>query len=284
MTKIQSAPLTEKQKLLSTKLVPPRPPALLVARERLLARLDEGLERKLTLVSAPAGFGKTTLVSAWLATRHERSNMPPIAWVSLDAGDDDPVRFWRYLITACRTLDAALGRSALSALRTSQPPSFESILTTFINELAQLQSRCVLILEDYHVITAATIHATIAFLLDHLPPTLHLVLMTRHEPPLSLARLRARNELNEFSAADLCFSPAEAQTFLQQTLRVPIPAEVLARVEERTEGWVAGLRLMTLALQGQSQPQAVEQFLSTFSGGHRHVLEYLAGEVLATQP
>jgi LuxR family maltose regulon positive regulatory protein len=204
--------------------------------------------------------------------------------MALDAGDNDPVRFWRYVITACRTFDAALGRSALAALRTSQVSSLEGVLTPFINELAQLPDRYELILEDYHAITSSEVNDSLAFLIDHLPTTLHLILLTRSEPALPLARLRTRNELGEFSAADLRFTRAETQAFLQETLNVSLAPEVIARLEERTEGWAAGLRLIALALQGRAGAREAEEFLSTFSGGHRHVLEYLVGEVIATQP
>ncbi len=271
---------TDKQGLLSTKLIPPRLPSSLVPRPALLARLDAGLDRKVTLISAPPGAGKTTLVSEWLATRQS----VPVGWVSLDASDNDPVRFWRYAITACETFEAPLGRSALAALRASQPPGFETILTPFINELAQLQHRCVLVLEDYHLITASEIHAALSFLIDHLPPTLHIVLMTRTEPPLLLARWRARGELTDITATDLRFSLDEVSAFLQQTVRVPISTELAARLEQKTEGWAAGLRLVALALQNQSDPQSAEQFVATFSGGLRSVLDYLTGEVLAALP
>jgi LuxR family maltose regulon positive regulatory protein len=177
--------------LLSTKLALPRPRPSLVPREPLLAWLDEGLEHKLTLLSAPAGFGKTTLVSGWIATRSERKDLPPVAWVSLDAGDNDPVRFWRYVITACHAFHPAVGESALALLHTSRRLPWESVLTTFINELAQLEHRGVLVLEDYHVINWPQIHEKVTFLLDHLPATLRLVILTRSDPPLPLARLRA---------------------------------------------------------------------------------------------
>ncbi len=272
--------------LLHTKLAPPRPPSgasnggpsTLVSRPTLIDRLEAGLARKVTLISAPAGSGKTTLISEWLARQAQ-----PAAWVALDAGDNDPVRFWRYVITACRTFDAALGRSALAALRMSPVSSLEGMLTPFINELAQLSDRLVLILEDYHTITSREVHESLAFLIDHLPGTLHVLIMTRSEPDLPLARLRARNELTEFTGADLRFSLEEIQTFLQKTLHASPPAEVLKKLEEQTEGWPAGLRLITLALHDQSDARQAEEFLATFSGGHRYVLEYLVGEVIATQ-
>ena len=171
-----------------------------------------------------------------------------MAWVALDAGDNDPVRFWRYVITACRVFNAALGRLALAALRASQISSLENVLTTFINELAQLPDQQVLILEDYHAITSSEVNASLTFFLDHLPIALHLVLLARREPDLPLARWRTRNELSEFTADDLRFTLAETGAFLRETLQAPLALEVIARAAERTEGWAAGLRLITLAL------------------------------------
>jgi LuxR family maltose regulon positive regulatory protein len=304
---------TDASDLLSTKLTPPRLGSALVLREPLLARLDEGLEHKLTLLSAPAGFGKTTLVVEWLhdlrftldlplvagqaiydfglnfakkpTTRNPQSSIlnPQVAWLSLDEGDNDPVRFWRYVITACQIFDTEVGASALALLRTPQQPAFETALTMLINELARLSSKSILVLEDYHVITSDQIHKTIAFLLDHLPAMLHLIMITRSDPPLPLARLRARNELYELRAADLRFSLAETQIFLQQTIPFPISAEAIEHLDARTEGWAAGLRLVALALQGRQEAQEIEQFLATFAGSHRHILEYLT-EVLSAQP
>ncbi len=272
---------TSTNQLLRTKLAPPRLPSALVSRPSLLARLDAGTATKLTLISAPGGYGKTTLVAQWLATRRE-----PAAWVALDPSDDDPVRFWTYVITACRAFDPGLGKSALADLRTSKTPSFEPLLTTFINELAALPAPGILVIEDYHVITSSQIHASVAFLLDHLPDTLHLVLMTRSEPPLGLARWRARNQVVEINAADLQFSREETRTFLEQILRVSLKPETVARLDAQTDGWAAGLRLIALALEGKRDPSAIEQFLASRSasgGGHRHVIEYLTTEVLAAQ-
>jgi LuxR family maltose regulon positive regulatory protein len=265
--------------LLYTKLALPQPPADQVSRPALIDRLEAGLRRKVTLISAPAGSGKTMLMSEWLAQHTQ-----PVAWVALDAGDNDPVRFWRYVITACRAFDAVLGRSALATLRAAQVSSLEHMLTPFINELAHLPDRHVLILEDYHAVTSNDVNNSLAFLIDHLPATLHVIIVTRSEPDLPLARLRARNELSEFTAADLRFTLAETQAFLQQTLHISLAREVLARLEEQTEGWVAGLRLIALAAQSRSGSQGIEEFLATFSGGHRYVLEYLVGEVIGTQP
>ncbi|MFL5655368.1 MAG: LuxR C-terminal-related transcriptional regulator [Ktedonobacteraceae bacterium] len=284
MKELQHTQPLDTYELLSTKLALPRPRPSLVLRESLLARLDEGLEHKLTLLSAPAGFGKTTLVSEWIATRGERQDLPPVAWVSLDAGDNDPVRFWRYVITACRSFQTNVGESALALLQTSRRPPLESMLTTFINELAQLACRGYLVLEDYHVITSPRIHETVTYFVDHLPATLHLLVLTRSDPPLPLARLRAHDDLYELDAADLRFSLEETQTFLQQTLPFSLSAEAISRLEARTEGWVAGLRLLALALQGRKDPRDLEHMLVTFTGSHRHILEYFVADVLSSQP
>jgi LuxR family transcriptional regulator, maltose regulon positive regulatory protein len=272
--------------LLTTKLHLPQARRDLVPRPRLFERLHQGLSSKLTVVSAPAGFGKTMLVSAWIAMRNAHQALPPAAWVALDAGDNDPVRFWRYVITACQTFDAAIGRSALALLHGAQQPSWETVLTTFINELAQLPGKGVLVLEDYHVITAPQIHEMVLFLLDHLPTTLHLIMTTRSDPQLPLARLRAQADLNELRAADLRFSLTETQAFFQQVLSRPLAAEMLERLEARTEGWVTGLRLVAITLQGRlaSDPQTMEQLLVTLTGSRGHIFAYFITEVLNAQP
>ncbi|RIK36304.1 MAG: transcriptional regulator [Chloroflexi bacterium] len=270
--------------LLRTKLMPPRRRAGRVPRSALLERLDEGLAYKLTLLSAPAGFGKTTLVSEWLACRSEHANLPPVAWVSLDKGDNDPVRFWRYVIAACQTFDASVGTAALALLGATPRPAFETILTSLINDLTRLSRHSILILEDYHAVDTQQVHEGVSFLLDHLPITLHLIMISRSDPPLPLARLRARNESYELRAADLRFSQLETVAFLQENVSFPLPPAAVALLEERTEGWVAGLQLVTLALQQRQQSQATEHLLATFSGTHHHILEYLVTEVLAAQP
>jgi len=288
--------------LLRTKLAPPRLHTAYVLRESLLARIDDGLARKLTLISAPAGFGKTTLLAEWLVERQKakgkRQNdsddtlLPStfsllpfgVAWVTLDVGDNDPIRFWSYVLSACRVWDPTIGKESLAALRMAQQPSIEAVLIPFINELTQLPSQCVLVIEDYHNITMADVHTTFAFLIEHLPSTVHVILTTRSTPALPLARLRVRNELTELTAEDLRFSRAEIDTFLEQTLGVALSPETLLHLEQRTEGWAAGLRLVALALQHNTAAPAAEQFLATFTGGHRHVVEYLVNEVLAAQP
>ncbi|WP_246046447.1 hypothetical protein [Thermosporothrix hazakensis] len=228
--------------LLETKLSLPRLQTSLLSRSRLLDRFNLGLERKLTLISAPAGFGKTTIVRQWLNSRTE-----PVAWLSLDAGDNDPARFWRYVVAACRALLPDQGQQVLALFATpSQPPftlpPLEAILTTFLNALAHCNAG-LLVLEDYHVITDPCIHETLAFFLNHLPPTLHIVLIARGDPPLPLVRLRARNELHELHAHDLRFSPEETRAFLTQELAFTLTPETLNTLSTRLEGWPAGLRL-----------------------------------------
>lgn len=274
--------------LLEPKLRLPRLHPGLVARERLLARLDGALERKLALLSAPAGFGKTTLVSQWIATQRAVA----VAWVALDAGDNDPVRFWRYVITACQMLQADLGAAPLAQLLSppaswhpsSGQPSLNLALTTFLNELTALPGESVLVLEDYHVITAPQIHETLSHFIEHLPPMLHLILISRTDPPLPLARLRAHDELVELHAADLRFSPMETGAFLHQSIAFPLSSEAIQQLDTRMEGWAAGLRLLALALQGQTSEQEAEALLTTFSGSQRPLLEYFVSEALAAQP
>jgi LuxR family transcriptional regulator, maltose regulon positive regulatory protein len=287
--------------LVHTKLVPPQRRPQLVPRVALLGRLDAGLHRKLTLVSAPAGFGKTTLVADWLAARAEgrglraksvASSLSPqsstlsarAAWVALDAGDNDPFRFWRYVLAACQTFDRDIGLATHNLLRASVQPDYEVALTLLLNDLAQLASESVLVLEDYHVITTSQIHEQLAFVLDRLPTTLHLVLLTRSDPPLPLARLRAHNHLNELRAEDMQFSLAETQTFLRQALPYPLPDDAIVHLRDRTEGWVAGLHLIALSIGRHQDAQVATDALVTVSGRHRHIVAYFGAEVLQTQP
>jgi LuxR family maltose regulon positive regulatory protein len=245
---------------LGTKLHVPRPRAQLVPRARLVERLQQGAERALTLVSAPAGFGKTTLLAQWLA----ESGMP-VAWVSLEPGDNDPTRFLSYVIAALQTFDAQIGTISLAMLHTPQPPSPEAVLAVLVNDLVERGGGdFVLVLDDYHVITAEPIHRGMTFLLEHLPPQMHLILATRADPPLSLTRLRAGGHLTELRAADLRFGAAEASAFLRAVMGLDLPAEVIATLERRTEGWIAGLQLAALSLQGRTD---VSTFLTTFTGG-----------------
>ncbi|HLZ60520.1 MAG TPA: tyrosine-type recombinase/integrase [Ktedonosporobacter sp.] len=271
--------------LLLPKLRPPRLPALFVSRQRLLARLEEGRQGKLTLLLAPAGSGKTTLVRQWIDTQDQGIQS---AWLSLDPEDDDPIRFWHYVLTACERFEGKPGHDALQQLSTNQ--SFftllflKTILTSFLNNVAQQASRLQLVLDDYHVITSSQIHESLAYLVDHLPPTLHVVILTRAEPALPLARWRARGDLQEIHATDLRFSLEEMTSFLHQALPFQLPAERLQSLEAHLEGWPAGFRLLALALAGKSERQEIEQVLAGFSGSHRYLLDYFALEVLSSQP
>ena len=269
-----------------TKLYIPPPRPNLVARPRLIARLNAGLRpgHRLTLVSAPAGFGKTTLLSEWANQRVFESVHPTFAWVSLDEGDDDLTRFWAYLVAALQKAGADIGAGVLNTLQNPQPPLLTSLLTILINELSALPASdgpYVLVLDDYHLITTQSIHDALAFLLDHLPHNLHLVIATRADPPLPLARLRGRGQLTEMRQADLRFTSDEAAAFLEHVAVLHLPAEEIAALEERTEGWITGLQLAALSMRGQDD---LSGFVSAFAGSHRYVLDYLTEEVLRRQP
>jgi LuxR family maltose regulon positive regulatory protein len=275
--------------LLLSKLSPPRLHAFLLDRCRLFALLDAGRECHLTLLSAPAGFGKTTLVCQWIAARRARLDFPPVAWVSLESADNDPLRFWRYLIAACQTfqVDLAQVHAALREL-TPQPPfvssSLEAMLTTLLNTLAQCPSQGILVLEDYHVITAQEIQETLSFFLDHLPTTLHLIMITRSDPPFSLARLRAQNVLYEIRTPDLRFSQEETSMLLHHALPFPLEASTIQRLHAQLQGWGAGLHLIKLALQRTTTPTEGEQALALFSRNNASLQEYFVAEVLDLQP
>ncbi len=263
--------------LLPTKLHVPRPRPHLVPRAHLVERLQRGVDRALTLISAPAGFGKTTVLAQWSA----ESGMP-VAWLSLEPEDNDPTRFLSYLIAALQTLDAQLGTTALALLHTPQPPSPEAVLAVLVSELTSRDSRdFALVLDDYHVITEESIQRGMTFLLEHLPPQLHLILATRADPALPLARLRAQGQLCEVRTADLRFEAAEVRAFLEDVMELDLPPEAIATLEHNTEGWIAGLQLAALSLQGRAD---VSRFLAAFTGSHRFVLDYLSDEVLARQP
>jgi LuxR family maltose regulon positive regulatory protein len=250
----------------------------------LFERIEAGLMGKLTLIAAPAGFGKTTLLSAWRAT--EAGGALPFAWVSLDSADNDPLRFWSYVITAMDTLAPGVGASALKLLQSPQPPTMERILTSVLNafsaSVAVVPARdFALALDDYHVIMAPTIHTMLAWLLDYLPPNLHLVIITRADPALPLARLRARGAMTEIHANDLRFTTDEVATFLNQTMGLSLTAADVAALEARTEGWIAGLQLAALAMRDHRDRSG---FIRSFGGSNRYIVDYLAAEVLASQP
>jgi LuxR family maltose regulon positive regulatory protein len=244
----------------------------------LIERLNVGISSgcKLTLISASAGFGKTTLLSEWIAGCER-----PAAWLSLDEGDNDPARFLTYLIAALQTIVANIGAGILNVLQSPQPPPTESILTILLNEIATIPDNFVLVLDDYHVIDSKPVDEALTFLLEHQPPRMHLVIATREDPHLPLARLRARGHLTELRAADLRFTPVEAAEFLNRMMGLNLSAEDIAALEARTEGWIAGLQLAAISIRGH--PDAAG-FIQSFTGSHHFVLDYLMEEVLQRQP
>ena len=268
--------------LLETKLYVPRSRRGLVPRPRLSERLDRGAASTLMLVSAPAGFGKTTLLTEWLAAGPAAPGDERLAaWLSLDQSDNDPASFWTYVIAALRTAAPGVGESALTLLQAPQPPPIETVLTALLNDLAAMTREIVLVLDDYHVIDTRAVQDGMAFLLDHAPPGLHVVIAGRADPALPLARLRARGELAETRAAELRFTPDEAAAYLNETMGLPLTARDVAALEGRTEGWIAALQLAALSMQGRDD---VAGFIAGFAGDDRYVVDYLAEEVLQRQP
>lgn len=261
--------------ILATKLFIPSPRAQVV-RRRLTERLDTGMDGKLTLVSAPAGFGKTTLVSEWCHLSRLRT-----AWLSLDREDNDSGRFLAYLVTALQTIEPALGQDVLGILQTPQLPPIEAILTALVNELANVSKNFALVLDDYHVIDSDAVNAALAFLLEHAPPQMHLVIISRRDPNLPLAQLRARGQLTELHTADLRFTPDEAAEFLNRVMGLKLSAADVDALETRTEGWVAGLQLAALSMQGQKD---TARHVESFTGSHPFVTDYLLDQVLQRQP
>ncbi len=263
--------------LLATKLfIPPRRPRdSVVDRSRLTDRLKALNDQRLTLISAPAGFGKTTLVSEWIPHSDYC-----VSWLSLDADDNDPVRFWTYVIAAVQMLRRNLGEEALALLAERPLPPIESILTSLLNDMAAFPDRLGLVLDDYHVIEAPAIHTALTFLLDHLPPQMHLLITSRSDPPLPLARWRVRRQLTEIRAADLRFTPDEAAQFLNHVMGLKLAADELAALETRTEGWIAGLQLAALSMHDRDD---VGGFIRSFTGSHAYIVDYLAEEVVQRQ-
>ncbi|MEO0561081.1 MAG: LuxR C-terminal-related transcriptional regulator [Chloroflexota bacterium] len=235
-----------------------------------------GKHGKLTLISAPAGFGKTTLVAEWIAAI-ERS----VAWLSLDDGDSDPVRFLTYIVAAMQTVEPEIGKDILNVLESPQPPPIDSLLTPLLNQLAMMPEDFILVLDDYHVLDHQEIDVALTFLIDNQPPGMHLIITTREDPRLPLARLRARGQLSEIRAADLRFTTDEASEFLNSVMGLKLSAEDIAALEQRTEGWIAGLQLAAISMRGQ---QDATTFIQSFTGSHHFVLDYLMEEVLNLQP
>jgi LuxR family maltose regulon positive regulatory protein len=282
--------------LLATKLYAPAIRPGQIRRPRLTERLNEALRSKLTLIAAPAGFGKTTLVSEWLSSNDERRMMNDepgshrssfiahrfqAAWVSLDRSDNDPPQFWTYVIAALDGLRPGIGASTLALLRALQPAPIEAVLTPLLNAISALPADAVLVLDDYHVIDAPPIHKALVFLLDHLPPRLHLIIATRTDPPLPLTRLRARGQLTELRAVDLRFTPEEAAAFLLEARGIALAGDQIAALDAHTEGWIAGLQLAALAMRDHSD---VDHFITAFTGSNRFVVDYLADEVVDRLP
>src|ERR671921_731793 len=262
--------------ILATKLFVPPPQPKVVLRSRLIEHLDEGLDRKVTIISAPAGFGKSTLLGEWGAGCGR-----PAAWLSLDERDDDPTRFLTYLVAALQTIAPNMGSGVLGALQSPQPPPAESILVALLNEIIAQPDDLVLVLDDYHVIDARAIDDALAFLLEHLPPGMHLAVAAREDPNLPLARLRARGQLTEVRASDLRFTLSETAEFLQGAMGLDLSEEEIAALEVRTEGWIAGLQLAALSMRGRED---VPGFIRAFAGDNRYILDYLVEEVLQRQP
>lgn len=262
--------------LLRTKLFIPRPQKNLVSRPRLVDCLNEGLDKKLTLIAAPAGFGKTTLLSEWIP-----QSPRCVTWLSLDPEDNDPIRFWTYFISSLQSVSPQLGEQALILVQNHQTLPVNSILTTLLNEITAFSDRFIVVLDDYHVIESQLIHDALAFLIDHQPSNIHLIITTRIDPALPLTRLRARDQMTEIRANDLRFSTNEVMNFLSQVMKINLSREEATVLEKRTEGWIAGLQIAALSMQGHEN---MSGFIQSFSGSHRHILGYLADEVLNQQP
>jgi LuxR family maltose regulon positive regulatory protein len=261
--------------LLNTKLYIPPVRSDLVARPRLVERLESNIGRKLTLVSAPAGFGKTTLLSEWI--HHQKRSA---AWISLDKGDNDLARFFAYFISAFRIIEDALSEEAMALIESPQLPSIEVILTPLINSITESASHFTLVLDDYHVITNIQVHEAIRFTLDSIPPNMHLVLSSRADPPWPLSRMRARGEMAEIRANDLRFTPEEIAKFINDIMGFDLSPEDLKLLESRTEGWIAGLQMAALSMQGRKD---LSSFIKALSGSHRFIMDYLVEEVIDKQ-
>src|SRR6476469_6146155 len=261
--------------LVDTKLFIPRPRRRMVARPRLSGRLNLGFDARLTLISAPAGFGKTTLLTAWLAA--VATDNRSVAWLSLDESDRQPATFWTYAITALQTAVPGIGADALPLLQSAQPP-IETILTSVLNELAATSNDIDLVLDDYHLADGPDLRDGMTFLLEHLPPHVHLVISSRADPLLPLARLRARGELVEVRAADLRFTPDEVAAYLNEIIGLDLTPDNIAALEGRTEGWIAALQLAAISMQGRTD---IRGFIAGFAGDDRYIVDYLVDEVLA---
>ena len=265
--------------LLQTKLYVPQNRPTLMPRPHLIEKLNQRLDRKLTLVSAPAGFGKTTLVTHWGQQLTEAGDWH-LGWLSLDENDNEADRFFTYFVAALQQIDGRFGQSTLELLQSSPTDNLQFILTNLLNSLAQNPQAILLALDDYFHINNPAIHDGLQFLLDNAPPSFHLLLLSRTDPPLALARLRARRQMTEIRQDDLRFSPVEAHQFLNQLMALGLPETAVTALEKRTEGWIAGLQMAALSMQGRTD---IDRFISDFSGSHRYIFDYLTEEVLAGQ-
>lgn len=266
--------------LLTTKLHIPTPRPDLVSRSRLIEQLNTCSTRKLTLVSAPAGFGKSTLLSTCIQQIESGTR---VAWLSLDEGDNDLTRFLTYFVAALQTIGTNIGQGALAALQSLGSVNTEAVLTNLLNEIANFPGDIVLILDDYHVIETPEIDQAITFFLEHLPTQMHLVIASRIDPTLPLSRLRVRRQMAEIRADDLRFTPEETAVFLNQVTGFNLSSQEVSSLELRTEGWIAGLQLAALSLQGFDRDSEVTAFINRFTGNDRYIQDYLADEVLQQQ-
>lgn len=271
--------MTSKLPLVKTKLYIPHVRPRLVNRPRLIDRLENGAHRKLTLICAPAGFGKTTLTTAWVC-----NSAREVAWVSLDRDDNDPVQFLRYLIAALQQIEGSVGRSLQSLLNLPKLPPAQRLLAALVNDLAALDNALIVVLDDYHEIHSTIVHEMIRFLLEHQPPTMHLAIGTRYDPPLPLVRLRARGQITEIREHDLRFTPHEAAAFLECTMGLALSTQDIEAIETRTEGWAAGLQLTALALQEEPSSERKAAFVANLARNDRYIVDYLLAEVLSQQP
>lgn len=252
--------------ILSTKLHIPKNSNARIIRSRLFERLNEAKQDKLLLISAPAGFGKTTLVSEWVSTTGYR-----VGWVSLDTIDSEPIRFWMYFISALQTAIPDIGKDLLSVLQLPQSPPIDALLVSLLNELDALSEDCILVLDDYHLVENYTIDNHLAIFLSHLPSKIHIVIMTREDPQLPLASLRARQQMNEIRVNDLRFTLSETTDFLNHAMDLNLSVDDISILNKRTEGWITGLQLAALALK-QTQSNDSSDFVQQFSGSHRFIL------------
>ncbi len=267
--------------ILHTKLYSPPLRPSLIPRPQLIAKINHGLSGKLTLVSAPAGFGKTTIMTEWLS--QATIDCAQVGWFSLDEADNHPNQFLMYLVAALQTIDDDLGETAVTLLQSPQPVPKEAVLTSLLNDLAASSAgqQLFLVLDDYHLITETAVHDALTYLLENLPPNMHLILITRADPPLPLARLRVRGQMTEIRQADLCFTAVEAAAFLNEVMSLSLTTEQIEKLEARTEGWIAGLQLAAISMRERND---VAGFVTAFSGSHRFVMDYLAEEALQGLP